>query len=529
MTRTTVIFWIAFHVIIVSQVRSQLVTYNTTWSFTTPTTRDYSLHPFNGITRWFEKEDPRLFEAVLRSGSHVDKSLIVKDLVAEEHKNILINCPRHFGRSTMLDVVRKFFEIVVHVDRERIANKTRTRNYRVFNKKNLKIQIAQDKEFFDKHFHTHPVVYMDMGMVLGMNAYGIITTLRLGLGDAFMAYDYIPIMMKEMYPKRMGPGVKQELQQFQKLADSGIEDEDVDVTVELLVKCIHKFFDTKVIVLIDNIDAVVNFALNRGLIKGVAEVIRYLGLVIQAFTANPQYIERTIMTGTSRMYLAGASINLSNLHIYDFLEDHKYAKYCGFSQAEVDTLFDTHYVDDARRRQVKEYYDGYTAKNSNASLYCPFDIIEYVTTGNYRVQNSWIRKGEEVFDHINRHRIWFKLSRFLKYESVLRNFTSLLSTKRIKFSKDVDVTIENIQNFAEMINGTRKKKSFATRPFPVRMYLTYLYEHGFLSTTNEENTYRIPNKQIEDEFHKEYKLFFNNGTSHITDAKLLQDIQSILK
>ena len=98
------------------------------------------------------------FAVLLRSSAFVDKTLMIKDIFDERRPFLLITAPPRSGKSTIMDMVRRFLEIEVddHGKRQPLTLKN---NYTLFTQNDL--QIHKLSRFFAMHFGNHPVLYMD--------------------------------------------------------------------------------------------------------------------------------------------------------------------------------------------------------------------------------------------------------------------------------------------------------------------------------------------------------------------------------
>ena len=50
---------------------------------------------------------------IIRNGYFVDKTLFIKEVLANEHQVVLITRPRRFGKSLNLSMLRYFFDVTV--------------------------------------------------------------------------------------------------------------------------------------------------------------------------------------------------------------------------------------------------------------------------------------------------------------------------------------------------------------------------------------------------------------------------------
>ncbi|KAG8269910.1 hypothetical protein J6590_096760, partial [Homalodisca vitripennis] len=100
------------------------------------------------------------FEEVTKTTLFVDKSLLIKRIFdnTKHGSGILIQTPSKFGKSTNLNMVKRFFEINLD-DKGNIITSEDTKNYKIF--RNNYLNIYKMRQFFDRHFGKYPVVFID--------------------------------------------------------------------------------------------------------------------------------------------------------------------------------------------------------------------------------------------------------------------------------------------------------------------------------------------------------------------------------
>ena len=111
-------------------------------------------------------------ELIEKSTILIDKSLLIKDFMESPAHVLLITCPKRWGKSINIDMIKTFFEIEVDQDGKRLPDKKETRSYKLFQgqviKNNEKTEhldqpfnIAHDKEFIEEYQGEHPVISID--------------------------------------------------------------------------------------------------------------------------------------------------------------------------------------------------------------------------------------------------------------------------------------------------------------------------------------------------------------------------------
>lgn len=117
---------------------------------------------------------------VEKSTIFIDKSLLVKDFLENPAEVLLITCPRRWGKSINMDMIKTFLEIEVDRDGNRHSDKKQASNYKLFQgeinssntkKENLEkpLNIVADQDFINKYQGEHPVISIDFKNIKGTN------------------------------------------------------------------------------------------------------------------------------------------------------------------------------------------------------------------------------------------------------------------------------------------------------------------------------------------------------------------------
>ena len=168
-------------------------------------------------------------------------------------------------------------------------------------------------------------------------------------------------------------------------------------------------------------------------------------------------------------YSSGSELNM--FWEYTMASEAKYNEYFGFTDSEVDQLYEK-YTRNTReihisREDLKEWYDGYTTK-SGERMYNPRSVVLALTNNN--IGNYWTSSGpyDEIFYYIRQN-----------IDDVQNDFALMISGEAVT---------AKIQEYAAVsMNLTTKNEIFSA-----------MIVYGFLSYENGE--VRIPNKELMNKF-----------------------------
>ena len=283
----------------------------------------------------------------------VDKSRLIEELIpaiGRKNRYFCLTRPRRFGKSVMANMIGAFFE--KEADGRSIFNH---------------LEISQSPNY-EEHVNRHHVIFIDFSRVPkecdGYAAY--IDRIHEGMtADIAAAYPNLEI------------------------------DRNASVWDILL----YVFMETrdKFIFIIDEWDAAFHMSF-------VTEENRkdYL-LFLKTLLKDQVYVELVYMTGVLPIakYSDGSELNM--FVEYNMATSERFSEYFGFSDAEVDRLYEC-YLKNCRnpkltREELRVWYDGYyTAKGER--LYNPRSVVCALTDN--QVRNYWTSSGayDSIFSYV---------------------------------------------------------------------------------------------------------------------------------
>ena len=156
-----------------------------------------------------------------------------------------------------------------------------------------------------------------------------------------------------------------------------MRESDATYSLYMLSGFLSRYYDKKVIILLDEYDTPMQEAYVNGYWDEMVSFIR--SMFNAAFKTNP-YLERGIMTGITRVSKESIFSDLNNLKVITSTSD-EYADAFGFTEEEVFAAMDEQGL--PAKDKVKKWYDGFTF-GSTTDIYNPWSIINYLDTGKFR-------------------------------------------------------------------------------------------------------------------------------------------------
>ena len=291
------------------------------------------------------------FESIRRQNIfYIDKSEFIKEWWENEDVVTLITRPRRFGKTLNMDMLNCFF-----------SNKFTDRGD-LF--EGLEIW---KEEKYRKLQGTYPVIFISFAAVKG---------------DTFeITKQQIVTQIVHLFEEKrflLDADVMSESEKI-KYKQFVLEPEKFDISAKLneLSDYLSRYYNKKVIILLDEYDTPMQEAYVYGFWKDIVSFMR--SLFNATFKTNP-YLERAVMTGITRVSKESIFSDLNNLKVVTTTSD-EYADCFGFTEKEV---FDA--LDEAdmskEKTKVKEWYDGFTF-GIVKDIYNPWSITNYLKTGKF--------------------------------------------------------------------------------------------------------------------------------------------------
>lgn len=438
------------------------------------------------------------FKQLATSENFVDKTLMIKTLL-ESYPYNYVTCPHGFGKTTNLDMLRRFLQIEVNKTTGQRVDKNTTKNYKLFTDPRLNLKISQDEAFIEKHFGEYPVIVMNLRVVDGDSGLEIFFQLGWELQRIFKVYDWLPKFLVQKLPEdyhKLSP-VRRRLKIFSKILNGNLTLLGVSQGLKVLSELLHLYFGRRAILLVDAYDTpIINGMIKRINVTGINSAVQAIFYPVLQGTYRAEY---ALLTGVC--YLADPIKRslIRTFRRWRFLDGHEFAEYFGFTEKEVTKLFDKREFDEEERERVKDFYDHYIIYNYHrfVTLYNSYDVMHYL---KYRSFENY----QADYDVTTLFPLFFKYAEFRK------EMLNIVLQGYISHEICYNLTLDGKNNWHTFIkNKTVLDDYFRATDFS----LTFLIESGYLIRTGEyipkyEQSLRIPNIKMELEIKKHLKLHY---------------------
>lgn len=309
---------------------------------------------------------------------YVDKTKFIEDILNDGSEVKLFCRPRRFGKTLNMSMLKYFFNI-----------ENKDENRKLFN--GLYIENSP----MMKERGKYPVIFISMKGITASTWEGALKNIRDKIFKLYNEYDgKINHILTENENKI-----------FNKFAGKESDEEELKTALSFLTSLLYKYYNQKVIVLIDEYDSPVISAYEKRYYNEMRDFLRaFYGDVLK--TNN--YLKMGILTGIIRVAQAGIFSDLNNFTNYTILNN-EYSDCFGLVESEVKAMLD-YYNIGYEMPEVKSWYNGYSFGENE--IYNPWSILKYVqfkkvksywvnTSGNALILNMLLASNSTVFDNLN--------------------------------------------------------------------------------------------------------------------------------
>ena len=266
------------------------------------------------------------FERIINEDYYyVDKTMLIEELLINRAPVTLFTRPRRFGKTLNMSMIKYFFDV-----------KNKEENKKLF--ENLKIY---NSEYMSEQ-GKYPVIFISLKDLKGNTWEECLKRLKLFIFDLYAKFEYIREKMNE-WDKR----------KFEKVLYEK-EDADYIMSLKFLSDSLYKYYGEKVIILVDEYDAPIINAFDKGYYN---EAINFFQTFYSSALKTNNSLKYGVLTGITRIIKEGIFSGLNNLKV-DTILNKKYSEYFGLLESEVIEMLD-YFGMKYKIEEVKEWYNGY--------------------------------------------------------------------------------------------------------------------------------------------------------------------------
>ena len=346
----------------------------------------------------------------IRKNYYIDKTMYIKDIIDNEASVLLVTRPRRFGKTLNMSMLKYYFDCTKKDSKELFEG----------------LKIMEQEEKYTSKLGYYPCIYLTLKDA-GLISYEM------------MIMQLKTIMMELYYENRylleeaeMAPG---ERNLFNKILAAEANEVELINSIKILSKILSNYYNKPVMLFLDEYDVPLQAAYTNDYYeKGIAFYKMFYGIT---FKDNP-YLEKTVLTGVSRVAKESIFSGANNFKVYTILDD-EFSDDFGITEKEMDKVIEDFEVQD-EKEEIKKWYDGYTIGNTKG-IYNPWSILNYLT--DRKLMPYWVNtSSNDLIKIILKNSVTVKE----KIEQLLRD-------EEIEVPINLDTVIVGIEQNEENIWG----------------------------------------------------------------------------
>ena len=398
---------------------------------------------------------------------YVDKTKYIEELLLDGTQVKLFCRPRRFGKTLSMSTLRYFFDI-----------KNGEENRKLFDGlciSNSPMMSEQGK---------YPVIFITMKGVSNSNFKEAFERIADKVSTLYRNYTFLLEKLDEY-----------EKEKFSSIVSENCNSIQLSSSLRFLTELLYKYYNQKVILLIDEYDSPILSAVEKGYYTEMKDFLRaFYG---DALKTN-EYLQMGVLTGIIRVTQAGIFSDLNNIENYTILKK-SYSQYFGLLEAEVEEAL-RYYGIEYKLDEVRAWYDGYNF--AGTEVYNPLSILKYIK--EKELESYWINtSGNALIMEIIAN----------SDDRVIKDLEKLFEEKELETAVDLELDMG--------------KSLLESDIWSLMLSSGYLTIKEKIDRKNY--IIKIPNKEIRTFFKDAFIKMVFKGTRYVEDVKralLTKDLES---
>ena len=341
------------------------------------------------------------FKELIQEGYYyIDKTLLIDEMLMNKSKVTLFTRPRRFGKTLNMSMLKYFFDV-----------KDKEENKKLF--ENLKVS---NSEYMSEQ-GKYPVIFISLKDLKEDTWEECLESIKDIMYKIFNEYNFLREKLNVV-----------EKRQFDKIWEIIGNERNFKTSLLDLSNYLNKYYGEKVIILIDEYDAPIINAFDKGYYN---EAINFFQTFYSSALKTNNSLKYGVLTGITRIIKEGIFSGLNNLKV-DTILNKKYSEYFGLLESEVIEMLD-YFGMKYKIEEVKEWYNGYLFGESE--VYNPWSIVNYIdnreikaywanVSGNTLLENMLDHAGESVYDDLKRFTDGESIEKYISDGTTIKSLLS---------------------------------------------------------------------------------------------------------
>ena len=293
----------------------------------------------------------------IRKNYYIDKTMYIKDIIDNDSSVILVTRPRRFGKTLNMSMLRYYFDCSQKDNKELFEG----------------LKIMEQGEEYTSKLGYYPCIYLTLKDVNEDTYEKMILNMKTAMLNTYKEHMYL-LDSDKIYP-------------FEKEKINNIlyfrEDEvTLKNSVKDLSEYLSRYYDKPVMLFLDEYDVPLQTAYVEGYYE---EAVKFFKTFYGTTFKDNQYLQKTVLTGVSRVAKESIFSGANNFDVYTVLDD-EFSDDFGITEKEMGKIIEDFEVQDGKE-EIKKWYDGYIIGHTEG-IYNPWSILNYLK--NKELKPYWV-------------------------------------------------------------------------------------------------------------------------------------------
>ena len=277
----------------------------------------------------------------------IDKSLFIKHVLDNQSAIALITRPRRFGKTLNMSMLRHFIDCTQKDSRKLFEG----------------LKIMEQGEKYTEKLGAYPCIYFTMKDALGRNFESMMMLFQTQIIELFIEHIYLLKSDKILDAEK---------ETINKILNLKATETDLQYAIKFLSRLLYREFGKPVYIIIDEYDVPLQNAYVEGFYDDAIKFFKtFYGITFK----DNQYMEKTVLTGVSRVAKESIFSGANNFDVYTVLDD-EFSEDFGITSEEIDKVLADFEIKE-NVEEIKKWYDGYKIGKTEG-IYNPWSILKYL-------------------------------------------------------------------------------------------------------------------------------------------------------
>ena len=278
----------------------------------------------------------------------IDKSLFIKHVLDNQSAIALITRPRRFGKTLNMSMLRHFLDCTQKDSRKLFEG----------------LKIMEQGEKYTEKLGAYPCIYFTMKDALGRNFESMMMLFQTQIIELFIEHIYLLKSDKILDAEK---------ETINKILNLKATETDLQYAIKFLSRLLYREFGKPVYIIIDEYDVPLQNAYVEGFYDDAIKFFKaFYGITFK----DNQYMEKTVLTGVSRVAKESIFSGANNFKVFTVLDD-EFSEDFGITSEEIDKVLADFEIQE-NAEEIKKWYDGYRIGNTEG-IYNPWSILNFLT------------------------------------------------------------------------------------------------------------------------------------------------------